>query len=106
MSLDARGSLAAFTIGGLPPTFQPTSLPGITASIPRATVDPGTLPQSTTASLTITSESEIGKSWSDRSAVSVYTDVRITGTPRVAGVAGPGPGTMSNRLVIYYIREC
>ena len=106
MSLDAQGSLAAFTIGGLPPTFQPTSLPGIAASIPRATVDPGTLPQSTTASLTITSELEIGKSWSDRGAVSVYTEVRTTGTPRVAVGTGPGPGTVSNRLVSFYVREC
>jgi hypothetical protein len=76
--------MAAFTI--LPQPFRASSYPGAT-SIPRATADPGTLSQyTTTTTSTTTSKSAISSvsSWSDKGGISVYTDVRTTGTPRLA----------------------
>jgi hypothetical protein len=93
----------AFTI--LPQPFRTTSFPGITASVPRATADPGTLSIYTT---TTTSASGSGSgipgvsTWSDRGGISIYTDVRTTGTPRVAYGVGAELGKVSNGLVNYY----
>jgi hypothetical protein len=87
------GNMAAFTI--LPQPFRTSSYPGAT-SIPRATADPGTLSRyTTTTTSATTSESVTSRvsSWSDRGGISVYTDVRTTGTPRLAAEYG----TISNR---------
>ena len=90
MSRDAEGSLAAFTL--LPQPFRTTSLPDITANpIPHATADSGTLTIHTTiTSIGASTEPEAitgTESWSDNGGQSVYTDVRTTGTPRVAGLS-------------------
>lgn len=96
--------MAAFTL--LPQPFRATSLPDITAKpIPHATADPGTLVTFATTTSTKASESiEITgfTSWSDHGGLSVYTDVRTTGTPRVAGlgaISAVGQMTISNRSV-------
>ena len=90
MSRDAEGSLAAFTL--LPQPFRATSIPGVTPGlIPHATADPGTLTIHTTiTSIGASTEPEAItgiESWSDHGGMSVYTDVRTTGTPRVAGLS-------------------
>lgn len=81
--------MAAFTL--LPQPFRATSLPDITAKpIPHATADPGTLVTfATTTSNKVSESLEITEftSWSDHGGLSVYTDVRTTGTPRVAGLS-------------------
>jgi hypothetical protein len=109
-SRDAEGSLAALTI--LPKQSRATTIPGITVSpIPHATADPGTLTiHITTTSTSIQSESESiaeFKNWSGIGGLSVYTDVRTTGTPRRAGL-GVSPGVqrmpLSNRSVFWPVQ--
>ena len=93
MATNAQGDLAAFTI--LPQPFRTSSFPGAT-SIPRATADPGAISSYTTITASPSvSESAISSvsNWSDRSGISIYTDVRTTGTPRLAAELG----TVSNR---------
>ena len=88
--------MAAFTI--LPQPFRTSSFSGA-ASIPRATAEPGTISSYTTITTSPSvSESAISdvssvSNWSDRGGISVYTDVRTTGTPRLAAELG----TLSNR---------
>lgn len=90
MPRDAEGSLAAFTL--LPQPFRATSFPGLTPKlIPHATADPGTLTIHTTITSIGASSEPVAitgtESWSDHGGQSVYTDVRTTGTPRVAGLS-------------------
>jgi hypothetical protein len=100
--MDSEGSLAAFTL--LPHAFHTSSITGtIPTAIPHATADPATISPSPTGRINDDTDTVGTLSGiivcSDGGSISVYTDVRTKGTPRVAGLGKEIVYQSSNRSV-------